>query len=372
MVMSGSEDQPNAYFWSGNSSLKMDASYFPMEQVQLAGSTEERITGFGKQQDNLIIFKEGSVGKTTLGTQVINDRIYIDLPYIPINASIGCDLPWSIQLVENNLVFANRKGIYTILDTSSANENNIVGISRKINGSAERQGYLADVTKPSPATAEGLVPEGEEGGSPQGLTDEVSSEDLICSCDDGTHYYITANGKTWAWNYELSGWKDPSWFLLTNTNAVALICEAGEIYHLNGGGSVSGLQDQYNDYGEPIERLFRFPTMNFGSYDCRKNVNSVIVTLGAYELEDTELWYLTDYETRKDLTNLQVVDAAEYDDERVVGTRPDSTRVPAVFRRRPMCRRVLHFTMKLINENLNEDFELVGAQIFFNNQGRLR
>ena len=141
---------------------------------------------------------------------------------------------------------------------------------------------------------------------------------------------------------------------------------------MNGVGSVSGLQDQFNDYGEPIERVFRFPTMNFGSYDCRKNVNSVIVTLGALEPENTELWYLTDYEERKDLTNLRVVEEGEYDSKRVVGTRPDSTRVPAVFRRRPMCRRVLHFTMKLINSNLNEDFELIGAQILFNIQGRLR
>ena len=46
--------------------------------------------------------------------------------------------------------------------------------------------------------------------------------------------------------------------------------------------------NQYNDYGYPFEWLFRFPTMNFGSYDCRKNVNSVIVTLGDYELENTE------------------------------------------------------------------------------------
>jgi hypothetical protein len=160
--------------------------------------------------------------------------------------------------------------------------------------------------------------------------------------------------------------------------------------------------------------------MNFGSYDNRKNVNSVIVTLGAYEPEDTELWYLTDYEIRKDLTNLQVVEdeysrsqslplarketaayaltvpselsnsgkensrentasdtlsaPSELNDwgEYVVGTRLKSSRVPAVFRRRPMCRRVLHFTMKLINSNLNEDFELVGAQVFYNLQGRLR
>ena len=363
VVMAGSEDQPNAYFWSGNSNIKMDASYFPMEQVQLASSTEERITGFGKQQDNLIIFKEGSVGKTTLGTQTINDRIFIDLPYIPINASIGCDLPWSIQLVENNLVFANRSGVYSILDTTAAYENNIIEISRKVNGSSERPGYLADIT---------------------GI-----DEDLVCSCDDGTHYYLTVNGHTWAWNYELSGYKDPSWFYLTGTNAVALIQEAGEIFHISQQGRLSGLQYQYNDYGYSYERLFRFPTMNFGSYDKRKNVNSVIVTLGACEPENSELWYLTDYETRQDLTNLQVVN--EQDRGRVTvspardrrsvpclagaaipGTRPESSRVPAVFRRRPMCRRVLHFTMKLVNNNLNEDFELIGAQIFYNNQGRLR
>ena len=346
VVMAGAEEQPNAYFWSGNSSLKMDASYFPMEQVQLAGSSEERITGFGRQQDNLIVFKESSVGKTTLGVQEINGRIMIDLPYVPINASIGCNLPWSIQLVENNLVFANRNGIYTVLDTTPANENNIVALSRKINGSAERPGYLVDIIN--------------------------TDEDVVCACDDGTHYYLTAGGHTWAWNYELSGWKDPSWFLLTDTDAVALICEGNEIFHVDGVGRVRSLHNIYDDYGEAMERVYRFPTMNFGSYDCRKNVNSVIVTLGAYEPEETEIWYLTDYETRKDLTNLQVVEASAYEAERVVGTRPESTRVPAVFRRRPMCRRVLHFTMKLVNAKLNEDFELVGAQVFYNVQGRLR
>ena len=398
VVMAGSEAQPNAYFWSGNSSIKMDASYFPMEQVQLAGASEERITGFGKQQGNLIVLKEGSVGKTALGVQEINGRVMIDMPYVPINATIGCDLPWSIQPVENNLVFANRKGIYMLLDTTAANENNIVSLSRKINGSAERPGYLADIIN--------------------------ADEDMVCSCDDGTHYYLTVNGHTWAWNYELSGWNNPSWFLLTNTDAVALICEGQEIFHINGQGSLTGLHNEYNDYGEPIERLFRFPTMNFGSYDCRKNVNSVIVTLGAYEEENTELWYLTDYEERKDLTNLRVVGtgsrsqsaAGKPGTSRVrsrvamlrdnssatisddypssegeggndvssvgasgesgstppVGTRPESTRVPAVFRRRPMCRRVLHFTMKLKNENVNEGFALIGAQVFYNEQGRLR
>ena len=147
-----------------------------------------------------------------------------------------------------------------------------------------------------------------KGGRAASAAGGFPDEDLICSVDDGTHYCLTVNSHTYCWNYELSSWKDPSWFFLTDTNAVALICESGELYHIDSSGRLTALQSAFNDYGAPIPRLFRFPTMNFGSYDNRKNVNSIIVTLGAYEPENTGLWYLTDYETRQDLTNLQVVE----------------------------------------------------------------
>ena len=117
-----------------------------------------------------------------------------------------------------------------------------------------------------------------------------------------------------------------------------------------------------------------------------KWLKTLLITLGAYEAENTRLIYLTDYETRLDLTNLRVVGVSrdgspDNQTQGVVsenrpsdtpGTRPQSERTPAVFRRRPMCRRVLHFTMKLENSNLNEDLELISAQVFFNQQGRLR
>ena len=160
------------------------------------------------------------------------------------------------------------------------------------------------------------------------------------------------------------------------------------LFQIDALGRLTGLQDAFNDYGDPITRVFRFPTMNFSSYDCRKNVNSVLITLGAYEAENTRLVYLTDYKTRLDLTNLRVVGVSRDgspdnqtqgvvsenrpSDTPPVGTRPQSERTPAVFRRRPMCRRVLHFTMKLENNNLNEDLELISAQVFFNQQGRFR
>ena len=365
VVMAGSTVQPNSYFWSGNSDIKMDASYFPIEQYQLASSTEERITGFGKQQDNLIVFKENSVGKTTLSTAVINDRIYIDLPYVPINGGTGCNLPWSIQLVENNLVFANSSGVYMLLDTTAANENNIYCLSRKL---GSRLQCCAGARETTESVAPGNLSEQNVGGL------NTAAEDEICSCDDGKRYYLTSGRITFCWDYDISAYKDPSWFYLTNTNAIAWITRSDQgiapYAHLDALGRITVLQEAFNDYGLAIERVYRFPMMSFGSYDRRKNVNSVIVTLGAFESENTELVYITDYEERADLTNLEVV--PDYEASRIVGTRPLSETVPAVFRRRPMCRRVLHFTMRLRNNNVNEDLELIGAQVFWNMQGRLR
>ena len=210
-----------------------------------------------------------------------------------------------------------------------------------------------------------------KGGMSAVLTGGILSEDSVCSCDDGKRYYLTGGGVTYCWDYDISTYKDPSWFYLTNTNAIAFVL-GEEIFHLDALGRVTALQEAFNDYGLPIERVYRFPMSTFGGYDRRKNVNSVIVTLGAFESENTELTYITDYEERADLTNLEVVPAEIYEASRVVGTRPLSDKVPAVFRRRPMCRRVLHFTMKLRNNNINEDLELIGAQVFWNMQGRLR
>ena len=98
----------------------------------------------------------------------------------------------------------------------------------------------------------------------------------------------------------------------------------------------------------------------------------MIVSLGADYESDTKLTYITDYTTYDDPTNLQVVPAADYEEDKEPGTRPQNDKRPAVFRRRPMCRRVLHFSMQLTNANIDEDLALVSAEILFNRQGRLR
>lgn len=67
VVMGGCSLQPNAYFWSSNDSIRMNPGYFPDIYYNFAGDNTEPITGFGKQQGFLVIFKRNSVGRAQYG-----------------------------------------------------------------------------------------------------------------------------------------------------------------------------------------------------------------------------------------------------------------------------------------------------------------
>ena len=146
VVMGNTPEQPNAYFWTGNNGIVMDPTYFPMNQYNLAGDNDDPITVFGKQQNMLVIFQRNAVGRAVFGTETISDLETVTMNYTRINAEIGCDLPGSLQLVDNNLVWCSRRyGVCRLKDSSAAYENNIVQISRKINGDYRIDGLLKEL-----------------------------------------------------------------------------------------------------------------------------------------------------------------------------------------------------------------------------------
>ena len=344
VVFGGCEAQPNAYFWNGNN-IAMDASYFPFSQYQLAGSSDDMITGFGKQQSYLVIFKHSSVGRTIMKTETVDGRLTVDLPYVPINDKIGCDLPWTIQLIDNNLVWCNtEQGVHTLKDSSSAYENNIECISSKVNGSKEKLALLND----------------------------VRSGGVVASADDTRRYWLCVNGHVWLWDYENTEYRNPSWYYFTNIRGVAFASELDDLWYIDAGGRVTHFErTAFADYGEGIHKRYRFATQFFGGYDRLKNVNSVIITLRSDTNSETELMYITDYEKRKDLTNLSTR-VWRLVPRNLAQRSLSAIGFGAAFRRRPLCRRVRHFTMRLDNNGVGEDLAIVSAQVFYNYQGRLR
>ena len=351
VVMAGSTTQPNAYFWNGQTDIAMDPTYFPMTQYQLAGDGVDPITGFGKQQGYLIIFKDHSVGRTSLSTETVEGRLAIDLPYTAINAKIGCDLPYTIQLIENNLVWCNKdNGVHFLANTSSAYENNIECISIKVNESSQ------------PWT--------------KGLLYDVRNSDIVTSHDDEKRYWLIADGNVWLWDYNISNYKKPAWFYYDNIPGIDFIQEYDDIWHFDSQARLTKFVRAYYDYDPVdksggIEKVFRFASQYFGTYDNLKNVNSVIINMRSDTNSLVSLEYITDYEVRKDLESLQSM-------AWLLVPRNLSFRVlrgsgfSHVFRRKPHCRRVHYFTMRLKNDDPTMDMSVVSAQIYYTYQGRFR
>lgn len=344
VVVGGSTAQPNAYFWSGNHAA-MDPGYFPMEQYNLAGATEEPVTGFGKQQNMLVIFKESSVGRAVMGTlEMDTGRVMLTMDYTAINDRIGCDLPGTIQLIGNNLVFCNTKqGVHILRDSSTAHENNILCISGNVNGTDQRPGLLAAVRR----------------------------EGRACSFDDDTSYWVCSDGEAYVWDYSISSYQKPSWFYHTGIHAAAFFRSSDLHCHLNGAGRVTVFRRVFGDYGEAIHKVYRFAAQFMGGYDRLKNITSVLFTVRSDTDTVIHITYQTDYETRQDLTPIRAYSWRMVPRNlayRYLGVR----RFATVAKRRPICRHVRHFSMKLENCEFGADMSVVSAEIFFQYRGRER
>ncbi len=345
VVLAGCPAQPNAYFWSGNHTV-MDPGYFPMEQYNLAGDAGDAITGFGRQQNMLVVFKERSVGRAAFGTvEMGSGRMLLTMDYTAINARVGCDLPGSIQLIENNLVFCNTgQGVHLIRDSSAAYENNIVCISRKVNGEPRSKGLLRAAQR--------------------------AGRD-VTSFDDDQRYWLAAGGEVYCWDYTISPWTDPSWTYLTGIRGVAFIKGEGAGYHLDALGRVSALRRNWQDYGEGIDKRYRFAAQHFGSLDRLKDVTRCVFTVRGDTDTTIDIQYDTDYGTRRDLTPIRVFSWRLFP-RNMVYRYLGVTRFAAVAVRRPGCRHVRHFAMELSNATAGQDMAVISAEVYYRNQGRDR
>ena len=345
VVVGGCSAQPNAYFWSGNDQVSMNPFYFPMEQYNFAGDTENAVMGFGKQQGFLVIFSKKCVGKASFGTTTTSsDRLAIEMPYTAINSKYGCDFPWSIRLVDNNLVFVNQEnGVCFVSDSSAAHENNIIEIGKKIGGNDRRHGLLYDVF--------------------------VSGADGVFSTVFEDKYWVVANEHAYVWDFRLSTYENPSWFFFTNIYGVAFLSHAEVLYHLDAKAGVSDFRNNFSDYDQPIDKVYQFATQNMGTYDRLKNVMSVVFAVRSDTDTTTNIKYMTDYEDRYDLTPIRSMSWQLVPRNlafRYLGVQ----RYAVVQRRRPECRHVRHFTMRLENNILGQDLSIISAQLQFNYQGR--
>jgi|GEM_PF-5986377 len=346
-VFSGSDVQPNAYFWSANTDVAMDPGYIPYEHYNIVGSFDDPIVALGTQQNALVILQQRRTGKAVFGTAEIDGRTFITMDYSTINGNIGCDIPKSVQLIENNLVFANsRLGVLQIQDTSAAGENVLRRISDNVDGRPDSHGLLYDLQNSTiPPT----------------------------SFDDGQRYWLAANGHAWLWDYRLCSYtrepKNLTWFYFDNLKDPACWFGSGSAWgraYVNRKGKLYFFVDRYPEgqtleedkwwakYGEDFERVLTLPMRNFGTYALRKDIAKMVFTLDGSAESKVDVEYVFDHGSRQEPMPLVC-------DGTIEGV--------LAFIRRPRCLNVQSFFCRLRTFG---QMAFAGAQIHYIYRGKER
>ena len=358
VVFGGSESQKNAYFWSGIGEVA-DASYIPFDYYNLT-STADAITGFGVQQAFLAIFSERSVGKSNLSVVEVGGLSLISLGYSAISTTIGCNVKHSIQLVENCLIFANTYGgVYRLSQTSDYNENSVERISEKVNADCEDS---------------------------VGLLSSLRSADTCCSIDDGKRYMLFLSrhagnesdfARTFIWDYSLYyyGGGLLSWFYWEGVDISSTVRYKDKIYacgkarerveEVNSEGNeisevrkdaviiLDGDKKIYSDFGDfAIDYVYVIPPSVMGSYSNEKEVSKACFTVDRDVPTRTEITYISDFERRRDLTDIIV-------------KKNEKTPFSMVFIRRPRAVRVHNLSVRLECNECGSGFSMLTSQIFF-------
>jgi hypothetical protein len=188
---------------------------------------------------------------------------------------------------------------------------------------------------------------------------------------DGRRYWVVLDEFAYVWDHALSTASKPSWFYFTGINGVAYVRDQDTTIHMDAHGRVSTLRRTFADYGRPINKLYRFATQSLGGYDSLKDVTSVLFAVRGDTDTIVNVEYLTDYERRADLTPVAFFNWT-FTPRNLTRRYLGVNKFAVVARRRPGCRHVRHFSMRLSNNEGATDMAVVSAQIFYKYSGRDR
>ena len=141
LFLYGNNAKKNFVCWSSlNNPL-----YFPENNNYRVGSEDTKVMAIAKQSNTICIFKEDEIyysyyaDQSYTGDDLVEQKIIdvesqgVYFPLILLTNEVGCDVPNSIELCRNRLVFATTNGhIYSLINQNQYNERNVFKLSEMI------------------------------------------------------------------------------------------------------------------------------------------------------------------------------------------------------------------------------------------------
>ncbi len=105
--------------------------YFPENNFMYVGDPSQRVTAFGKQNGALVIFKERELFGCEYAYKEVDESAFVNgeavdltaaahFPLVQLHSAVGCDLPQTVRLCGNRLVWAHSDGAVYMLSALSA------------------------------------------------------------------------------------------------------------------------------------------------------------------------------------------------------------------------------------------------------------
>jgi len=265
------------YYWTGISSVGVDPTYFPVDNFNIVGLTDDNITGFNKQQNSLMVIKEREVYAVDYsfdGTKGVFNSY-------PVTDVFGCDAPNTIQTVNNNTVWLSSEfGVCIIQSTNVGNQRNVFAISRNID--------------------------------PRLLTEDNLKE--ASSIEFDGNYWLCVNDKVYLWDYFLAPYYDTgnpddnasrlSWWYFDNINAKDFASNVNDLFYIDRttGKTVKFYntydEGQFFDFGLGYEGKYRYPFRLVGGGLYEFTIVSGIIGVRS----DRKTEYQVKYFTNDDIT----------------------------------------------------------------------
>lgn len=145
-------EEKSLVMWSGLD----NPLHFSKNCYAYVGNSNQAVTGFGRQNETLVIFKEREtyytqyMQNTSISAEDLINQSVVDysassvyFPMIQLNSEIGCDLPDTVTLCRNRLVWTCGSGkVYTLISQNQYSEMNIYEISGMIENKLAKQNLV--------------------------------------------------------------------------------------------------------------------------------------------------------------------------------------------------------------------------------------
>ena len=323
-------------------------NYFPENNFTDLGSNSTKVTGFSKQYDVLLIFKEPNLQDNTIFSVSLAGTV------TPINDSVGCVNPDSIQVVENSPYFLSDKGVYGITNTEIQDERNVVHISDNIDRNI------------NPTALMGLL--------------DLGGLENYKSVDFDRKYILSekTTGTTWVFDYRYTGEAIGRWFKWDNIYANIFIEIGSTLYF---GDSRRGLIYKFdpatsakNDNGDAINCQWRSKIFYFGNYTRYKLINRLFMTTLPGTDESVMIRIRTDRDTNFFEVDTRISNLFNYPRVNYATWIYSANVFPATYREKVKQKKINTFQIELSNNTVDSNMGVTDVTVQYyihgENKGR--